>query len=425
MSRLLDALPLSRKQLISVVEADARINAWEGSVRSGKTVASLLAWVMYVANAPTGGELVMVGKTRDSLSRNIFSVLMNPAIFGPLARLVHYTNGAPTATILGRTVHVIGANDAQAEPKVRGMTCAGAYCDEVTTLPQAFFDQLVARCSVRGAKIFGTTNPGPPAHWFRKDYLLRPTETRLRSWHFVLDDNPFLDAEYVASVKSTYTGLWYRRFILGEWCLAEGVVWDAWDEQRHVVDVLPSMQRWMAVGVDYGTANPFAALLLGMGVDNRLYLASEYRHDSRKAQRQLTDAQYSAGLRNWLATYKHRDGEGVRPEWTFVDPSAASFITQLWADGHQGVARAQNDVLDGIRSFGSALGAGLLSVHRSCRGLIDEIPGYAWDEKAAAKGEDKPVKSGDHSCDAGRYALHSTAHEWRHLLHPQDFETAA
>ncbi|MGW9029123.1 terminase large subunit domain-containing protein [Streptomyces sp. NPDC055722] len=146
---LLDALPLSLKQIVSVVEAEARINAWEGSVRSGKTIASLIAWLIFVATAPTGGELVMVGRTRDSLYRNIIGPLMSPELFGPLAKLVKYNNGAPIAYIMGRAVHVMGANDAKAEPKVRGMTCAGAYVDEATTLPRTFFDQLVARCSAR------------------------------------------------------------------------------------------------------------------------------------------------------------------------------------------------------------------------------------------------------------------------------------
>ncbi|MFD4264034.1 terminase large subunit domain-containing protein, partial [Streptomyces sp. NPDC058534] len=135
---LLDALPLSRKQVVSVVEAEARINAWEGSVRSGKTIASLLAWLAFVATAPTGGELVMVGRTRDSLYRNVIAPLTNPDIFGTLAKQISYNNGAPIAVIMGRIVHMVGANDAKAEPKIRGMTCAGAYVDEATTLPKTF-----------------------------------------------------------------------------------------------------------------------------------------------------------------------------------------------------------------------------------------------------------------------------------------------
>jgi PBSX family phage terminase large subunit len=405
-------LPLSRKQVASIVESQYRINAWEGSVRSGKTVASLLRWLGYVATAPRGGELVMVGRTRDSINRNVFAVLTNPDLFGPLARQVHYTNGAATAVILGRIVHVLGANDAQAEPKVRGMTCAGAYVDEATTLPETFFDQLVARCSVPGAQIFTTTNPDNPAHWFRKKYLLRPSETRLRSWHFTLDDNPYLDPEYVAALKASFQGLFYKRNILGQWVQAEGAVYDMWQPDTMVVDLLPQMTRWIAVGIDYGTANPFAGLLLGVGTDQRLYVASEYRHDSRAAHRQLTDAQYSAAVQSWLAAQQ------AQPEWLFVDPSAASFMTQLWADGVANVARANNDVLDGIRSVGVAIGSGRLSVHRSCAGLLDELPAYAWDDSAAAKGQDKPIKANDHSVDALRYALHSTAHEWRHLIRP-------
>ncbi|OAR23325.1 terminase [Streptomyces sp. ERV7] len=400
---------LSAKQEDSIVEATAFLNVWEGSVRSGKTIASLIRWLDHVANPPTGGELVMVGRTRDSLARNAFGPLTNPDVFGELAQDIHYTNGAPTANVLGRTVHTLGANDAQAEPKVRGLTCAGAYVDEATTLPKSFFDQLTARCSVPGSKIFGSTNPDNPAHWLRRDYLLRPREARLRSWHFQLDDNPGLDDEYIERIKATHTGLFYKRNVLGLWVQAEGAIYDMYDEAEHVVDDLPAMRRsW--IGLDYGTVNATSAILLGEGVDGRLYACAEWRHDSRTAHRQMTDAQYSAALRKWVAE------QGVAPEWTFIDPSAASFITQLWADSYPGVARASNEVVDGIRSVASLLGADLLRIHRSCEGLLAELPGYVWDESAADRGEDKPVKQNDHSCDALRYAIHSTAHEWRHLL---------
>jgi PBSX family phage terminase large subunit len=324
---LLDALTLSRKQIVSIVQAEARIKAWEGSVRSGKTIASMIRWLIFVATAPTGGELVMVGRTRDSLYRNVIAPLMNPDLFGPLAKLIKYTNGAPIAYIMGRAVHVMGANDAKAEPKVRGMTCAGAYVDEATTLPKTFFDELVARCSVKGAKIFTTTNPDNPAHWFRRDYLKRAAETRLRSWHFTLDDNPFLDPEYVASLKSTYVGLFYRRNILGHWVQAEGAIYEAFDDQRHVVADLPHIQRWLCDANDYGTTNPYADLLLGLGSDQRLYVVSEYRWDSRAQRRKKTDAEYSAARRRWLAgvAQPQTNVRGVQPEFTVVAPSAASY----------------------------------------------------------------------------------------------------
>lgn len=182
-----------------------------------------------------------------------------------------------------------------------------------------------------------------------------------------------------------------------------------WDESRHVVTELPAMRRHWC-GIDYGTTNPFSAVLLGEGVDDRLYVCAEWRHDSRTTHRSMTDARYSLAERKWLDTL------GITPEWTFIDPSAASFSTQMWQDGHPGLPRATNDVVDGIRSVAAPLEAGRLLVHASCAGLLDELPSYSWDPKATERGEDAPLKIDDHSADATRYVVHSTAHEWRRLL---------
>ncbi|WP_129307984.1 PBSX family phage terminase large subunit [Streptomyces sp. L2] len=423
---LLDALPLSRKQIISVVEATARINAWEGSVRSGKTIASLICWLAFVADAPSGGELVMVGRTRDSLYRNVIQPLTNPEIFGPLSKQIKYNPGAPIAYIMGRTVHVLGANDAKAEPKVRGMTCSGAYVDEATTLPKTFFDQLLARCSVTGARVFTTTNPDNPAHWFRKEYLKRPVETGLRSWHFTLDDNPYLDPAYVAFLKTTYTGLFYRRNILGHWVQAEGAIYEAFDPERHVTVDLPRIDRWLCDAIDYGTTNPYADLLIGLGADRRLYVVSEYRWDSRAERRKMTDTEYSLARRRWLAGVPQPTTNviGVAPEWTIVDPSAASYIEQLHRDGVSGVTAADNAVVDGIRTVSSLFAGDRLRIHPSAAGLLEEIPGYSWDDDAAEKGDDKPIKQDDHSCDALRYGVRTTEALWRPHI-PMLLEVAA
>jgi PBSX family phage terminase large subunit len=427
--------PLRAKQLQAVRLATARGNLWEGAVRSSKTVSSIMVWLKYIRTGPPG-PLLMVGKTERTLKRNV----IDPIIDMVGVKRCDYRAGAGEVIIFGRRVYVAGANDERAADKIKGLTLAGAYCDEVTTYPESFFQMLGTRLSVEGAQWFATTNPEGPNHWLKKNYLdrarlhLRMDGTVARTatdnaldlhrFSFNLDDNPFLPAGYVANLKIEYQGLFYRRYILGDWCLAEGVVYDMFDEARHVVDIVPTVRRWLAVGVDYGTVNPFAALLLGQGDDNRLYIASEYRHDSKTARRQLTDAQYSTGVQDWLANYKHAGGQGVQPEWLFIDPSAASFMTQLWSDGVQGVAKANNDVRDGIRSVSVALGSGLVSVHRSCAGLLSELPSYAWDDKAAAKGEDKPLKINDHSVDALRYGLHSTQHDWRSLIRADLTEAA-
>lgn len=417
---------LSPVHLRSMVESTARINIWQGSVRSGKTVTSLLRFLMAVAAAPTSGRILVFGKTREAIARNVFAVIGDPALFGPLARLVHYNPGAATATILGRTVDVLGANDAKAEPKVRGMTLCLAYGDELTTIPEAFFTQVLARLSVAGAQLFGTTNPDSPAHWLRKKYLLRVGELNLRTWHSTLDDNPHLDLQYVADLKREYVGLWYKRFILGEWRQAEGAVFDMFDEDRHVVSVLPKIHRWISLGIDYGTRNATAALILAAGQDGRLYLTHEWRHDPATARRQVTDSSLSRELRAWLKGLEVPGASGLKgvvPEWTVVDPSAASLRLQLHEDGMT-PALADNSVLDGIRLMSSLFGNDQLKVHASCRGLLDEIPGYSWDDKAAERGADAPIKADDHSIDAARYAIKTPEVLWRPLIR-SDFALAA
>ncbi|GAA3237218.1 PBSX family phage terminase large subunit [Streptomyces lavendulae] len=416
----LDRLPLSRKQLTSIGRATARINLWHGSVRSGKTIASLLAFVIAVATAGPSGLIVIAGRSLQTIERNCLEPLQDVVLFGPLARHIQHTRGATTATILGRTVHLIGAADARAEGRLRGLTAQLAYVDEATLMPEGFWTQLLARLSTPGARLYATTNPDSPRHWLKTGYIDRAAELNLRAWHYRLADNPSLSPEYVAALSAEYVGLWRRRMIDGAWCVAEGAVYDMWDEAEHVVDTLPELGRtWL--GIDHGTTNPFAAILLGEGVDGRLYVCAEWRHDSKATHRQMTDAQYSAAVLRWLAQWRHPAAPadapaGVSPEWTFIDPAAPGFIQQMWQDGAPGLARADNRVVDGIRSVSSLLAAGRLLVHRSCTGLLEELPGYSWDPTATARGEDKPIKLADHSADALRYVVHSTAHEWRHLL---------
>lgn len=418
-TELLVDSPMGPKQLLSIADSQARVNIWEGAVRSGKTVASLLRWLMFVANAPLGGELVMIGRTRETIHRNLFTVLQNPDLFGELAQQVQYTPGAPMATILGRKVHVIGANDIAAETKIRGLTVAGAYVDEITILPKVFWDQLVARMSVVGAKLFGTTNPDSPSHWLKAEWLGR-NDPAIRSWHFNLEDNRSLDPGYVADLKRLYVGLWYRRFILGQWVVAEGAIYDMWDPQRHIVRNTPIITDWLACGVDYGTTNPFHAVMLGIGVDHRLYVTREYRYDSRAERRQLTDVDYSRRLRQWMQRVPIPGTaiRGVSPQYLVVDPSATSFRVQLSQDGASSWP-ADNTVTDGIRTVSALLGAEprpKLLIHASCKRLIEELPAYSWDEKAQRKGEDKPIKIADHGCDALRYAIFTTRSVWQRAL---------
>jgi PBSX family phage terminase large subunit len=423
---MLDSLPLSTKQVRSIAHATARINIWHGAIRSGKTIASLVAFLLAIVAAPSSGLIIVVGRSLQTIERNVLDPLQDTSLFGPVAGLVHHTRGATTAVILGRTVHLIGAADARAEGRLRGLTACLAYVDEATLIPRGFWNQLLGRLSVPGARLMATTNPDNPGHWLRKEFINRASELNLRHWQFQLDDNPALDPGYVTSLKAEYVGLWYRRFILGHWVQSEGAIYEAFDTERHVVTELPTITRWLCDAIDYGTVNPFADLLIGLGSDQRLYVVSEYRHDSRTARRQMTDGEYSQARRRWLAAVPHPGSNvlGVRPEWTIVDPSAASFIEQLHRDNTPSVMPADNTVLDGIRAVAGLFSADRLRVHRSATGLIDELPGYSWDDEAAEKGEDKPIKQHDHSCDALRYGIRTTEALWRPHI-PTLMEVAA
>ena len=288
---------------------------------------------------------------------------------------------------------------------------------------------LLTRLSTPGARLYGSSNPDSPGHWLKRDYLDRasvwldhggsvfrsddPAMLDLARFSFRLADNPHLPADYVAALDREFVGLWHKRLVEGLWIASEGAIYDMWDPDEHVRDILPPMVSWLGVGIDHGITAPFAALLLGLGVDKRLYLVDEWRWDSRQQHRQMTDVEYSARLRDWLANVRLPASElrGVKPQFVIVDPSAAGFRQQLYVDGMSPVL-ADNAVLDGIRLVSSLLAAGKLLVARRCKGFIDEVTGYAWDDRAALIGEDKPIKMNDHSCDSARYVIKTTRQLW-------------
>ncbi|UAK38436.1 PBSX family phage terminase large subunit [Gordonia bronchialis] len=400
---------MSPKQIRSIAEADTRVSLWSGAVRSGKTISSILRWFMFLASPPKqGGHFVMVGRTRDSIARNVIDVMQNEQLFGKLAGEVTYRTGQPFATILGRKVWVLGAHDNQAEKTLRGLTVAGAYVDEATVIQQDFFKQLLARMSVDGAQLFATTNPDNPMHWLKSEFIDRigtgPGQLKdWRTWHFTLDDNPRLSEAYKDSLKAEYTGLWYRRFIQGEWVSAEGAVFDMWDPARHIVawEKLPRMEELVCMGVDYGTTNPTVAVILGRGEDNVMYVVDEWSHEAKESEQRWTDAELSKAIRRFhrsrhLPEYGDKFERTEDPvEITVVDPAAASLRVQLQQDGMHSYT-ANNDLGYGVPLLGSLFSRGRLKISSRCVRLAREIPGYSWDPKATEKGQDIPIKANDH-----------------------------
>jgi len=315
-------------------------------------------------------------------------------------RLFHLNQGQGELTLFGRKIYLIGAPNIVAVSKIQGKGFVLVYCDEAETYPNDVWSMIGTRTDASGVQIIGTMNPGGPRSWMKVDYLDRLRDVDGRAWHFTLDDNPFLTERVKNRLKKQYTGLWYKRFILGLWVAAEGAIYDMWDEAKHVI-TSPKDQKYdkIVVGVDYGTSNPTAFIMLGKR-EGKWIAFKEYYFDGRKG-RQKTDIELANDLVKFIS--------GHKVNYIVVDPSAASFKLQLAQMGLP-VADADNSVLDGIRTVASCLSSGVLLVDESCSNLIQEFPGYSWDTKAQDRGEDKPIKSEDHALDALRYAFMAAMH---------------
>ena len=394
--------------ILSVLDTDARVHLLDGAVRSGKTLSSLFAFVAQIRRAPLSANILIVGRTTATIGRNVLAPLQDPTVFGDIANTVSYTEGADSATILGRRVWLLGSHNSEREKALRGMTLWLAYVDELTLISHEFFNQLFARLSMPGAKMIATTNPDSFGHWAVKSIIDKAADgdTDYDRHPFRLADNPSLSPGYIAALRNQYAGLWARRMIDGEWCLSEGVVYSMWDPSRHVVsDVDPRRVgiRMLADGMDYGTTNPSRAVRLGLRADGHLVVTAEWSHDDGSS----SDIEQSSSYGQWRRTV---DLHGA-PPWIPIDPSAASMRLQMAADGWP-VTVAHHDVTRGIKLVASLLSSGRLLVHESCEQLTTEMTRYSWDSAASEKGDDKPIKLYDHSLDALRYAVLTMYAEW-------------
>lgn len=386
---------LSPKQQHQLATATARLNLSGGAVRAGKTVGFNLKWIAYSQFGPPG-PLAMIAKTERTLKRNILDPLRE--ILGDRLR-VNYGHGE--AFLGKRVLYLVGANDERAKDKIQGSTLAGALGDEITTWPESFWTMLLSRLSVSRAQFFGTFNPDSPAHWLKRKVIDKAEELAVNYLHFELSDNPFLDPEFTASLKREYRAmgeLWYKRYILGLWVLAEGAIYDMFSEEAHVRPWQGDPPSHYAVAVDYGNANPTAFGLYGYNRRPPVHKFREYHHDGRE-QGTRTPSQYADDLVAWLGD--------IVPAEIIVDPAALGFIAELRSRGLK-VTGAKNDVLEGIRRVGQAYSNGEYTIDPGCKNTVMEAQGYIWDAKAAARGEDKPVKDHDHHMDADRYFWFTT-----------------
>ena len=386
-------LDLSLKQKYALVNSTARMNFWIGAVRSGKSYSSLIRWLEYIQEAPDG-NLIMIGKTATTIKHNLIDEICN--LIGADAR---FYVGKQELTLWGRRIYLVGCSDERSEQKIRGSSFAGAYIDEATLINESFFTMLLSRLSIPNAKLFATTNPDNPFHWVKRKYLDRKDDLDMKTFEFYLDDNPSLTEAFKENLKQEYQGLWYKRYIEGLWVLSEGTIYDFFDERYHCIDFPPGQAREYYVGVDYGTVNPFAAVLIAynnMHYPN-YWVEKEYYYDSAKHNRQKTDSEYAEDL------IKFMDGYPVKQ--IYIDPSAASFKLECQRNGIRNILDAENEVLDGIRFVANMFTNGSLKICRACVNLIHEMGSYCWDSKSRDSGVDKPLKQDDHLQDALRYCI--------------------
>ena len=364
----------------------------DGAVRSGKTMAMGLSFFLWAQTCFDGQRFGVCGKTIASLRRNVLSeILPKLEELGAVWKEKRSEN-VVTVTFLGHRnrFYIFGGRDESSASLIQGITFAGVLMDEVALMPRSFVEQACARCSVAGSRLWFNCNPAGPGHWFYKTWILEAEKRNCLRLKFTMEDNPSLTDAIRRRYQRLYSGVFYRRFILGEWAQAEGRVYDFFEPEMVRPAPLGPYEKWY-ISCDYGTVNPTSMGLWGLqgGV---WYRVKEFYFSSREQMRQMTDEEYAAAMEELAG------GRSITA--VIVDPSAASFIEVLRRKGWR-VQKADNDVLGGIRLTGDALKTGRIVICEGCSDCIREMDEYVWDLGSQAR--DRVKKEHDHAMDDMRY----------------------
>ena len=362
----------------------------DGAVRSGKTLCMGVAFLLWAMICFHDQQFALCGKTIGALRRNLL-----PGALAELRQLgatweERRSENSITMHFGGRTNRFLlfGGRDEGSAALIQGVTLAGLLLDEVALMPRSFVEQACARCSVTGSKLWFNCNPEGPEHWFYREWIGKAEERKALYLHFTMDDNPSLAPYIRQRYERLYTGIFYRRFVLGEWAAAEGLIYDFFDREKDAVPAPKGEMEAWRVSIDYGTVNPTSMGLWGRR-NGVWYRVEEYYYDSRREGQQKTDAEYVEALRALCGDR--------RVERVIVDPSAASFQAALRQAGLP-VRAADNRVLDGIRVTAGLLRNGQIVLCESCGDCLREIALYCWES-----GKEAPRKENDHAMDEMRY----------------------
>ncbi len=360
----------------------------DGAVRSGKTVCMADGFFLWSMAQFSGQCFGICGRSIASLRRNVTANL--PGWLGDSFQLRENRAENKLTVRCGsreNVYYLFGGLDESSYKQIQGITLAGALLDEVALMPRSFVEQACARCSVEGSRLWFNCNPAGPEHWFYKEWIQKRQEKNMLHLHFTMADNPGLSDSIRKRYESLYTGVFYKRYILGQWCEAEGLVY-SFDPRLHIARSLPGAGKYY-ISVDYGTCNPFSAGLWCVQ-GGRAVRLREYYYDGRKQGKTLTDEEYYQELVRLAGDFP--------VEYVVADPSAASFLAVIRRHGRFSVRKAKNNVLDGIRLVSSFLRAGVLQIGEGCTDTIREFALYRWEEQG-----DRPVKEHDHAMDDIRY----------------------
>lgn len=390
--------PFSEKQLTVLSwwrpgnpHADRDAILCDGAVRSGKTLAMGLGFFLWAMESFNGKNFGLCGKTIGAIRRNMLSeVLPWLAGFG-MKWTQRRSENLLTVTSQGHTntFYLFGGQDEGSADLIQGITFAGVLLDEAALMPRSFVEQACARCSVAGSRLWFNCNPAGPNHWLYKTWVLNADGRNCLRLRFTMEDNPSLTETIRQRYRKLYSGVFYQRFILGQWVQAEGRVYDFFTAD--MVGTAPeSCEEWY-ISCDYGTVNPTSMGLWGRrgGV---WYRVKEFYFSSRAAMRQMTDEEYAQALE------KLAGGRVIRA--VIVDPSAASFLEVLRRKGWR-VRKAENDVLMGIRMTADCLKSGKIVICQDCVDCLREMEEYVWDLRNGSR--DKVRKENDHAMDDMRY----------------------
>ena len=305
--------------------------------------------------------------------------------------------------------YIFGGKDERSQDLVQGITAAGVFLDEVALMPQSFVNQALARCSIKGSKYWFNCNPEGPNHWFKIEWIDKVKEKNIIHLHFTMDDNPSLDETTKEKYRQMFVGVFFQRFILGLWVLAEGIIYDNFRREKHTVKIedIPNKFDCFYVTSDYGITNPQVFLLCGIKTINNkphVWILDEYYNKGIKKNKYGQEEKITKTDELFLQDYT-KFIEGIDIKKTIIDPSATSLIN-LFKKHNIQVKEADNSVIDGINVVLNWLDEERIHiVAENCPNILKEFDSYIWDAKAQEKGEDKPVKLNDHALDALRYLL--------------------